>query len=133
MRQVIIHGTTQKEHAKKIIDELPDGGKFEVRIQAYRKPRSTDQNALMWKWFEIIGNDIGDSKKGVHDDLVGQLLGYDERVSRITGEVRKDLKETSALSKAEFSRFLDDVYRWALNDMNIILPLPEDRYADRER
>lgn len=129
MRRIIIHGDVQKMSAKKAIDELPGNGRFEVVIKRHQKPRSVDQNALMWKWLEILGNDLGYSKNEMYDEACRVLLGSETKQSPFTGEEYQRLRTSSGLDKAEFSAFLDDLYRWALNEFNCILPLPEDRYG----
>lgn len=39
----------------------------EVVFRDYAASRSAQQNALMWRWLTIIGNELGESKDAVHE------------------------------------------------------------------
>ena len=129
MRIIVIHTDLQKQTAKKAIDELPLGARFEVRIQKHTKKRSTDQNSLFHKWMQILAEHTGYTAKEMKDIVVMECLGT--RPVSYGGKTVEVLLETSNLNTMEFSQMMDQVYRWALNDLDCLLPLPEDEFNEQ--
>lgn len=46
----------------------------EVIVRPYKADRSALQNALLWKWYTVIGNEQGSSKEEVHTYYKGKFL-----------------------------------------------------------
>ena len=91
---------------------------YEVVIRP--KKRSLDQNALYWKWLEIISNDTGYTKDELHDSFRQHFLGSEFKQS-IFGDVYPELKSTTKLKKKEFTEYLNKVQVYAAQQ-GITLP-----------
>jgi len=72
--KLVIISPEVKARAVAIISALPLDVVHEVIIREYKKDRSAEQNALYWQWLTIIGNELGESKESVHEDMKGRFL-----------------------------------------------------------
>jgi hypothetical protein len=102
---------------------------WEIEIKPYKKNRSLAQNKLMWEWFTVIGNDIGYTEKEMYYLMTDKFLPEIEYTG-LDGEIKKRRQGTSSLKVKEFTVFLEHVDRWAVSEMGIILPCPEDVYFE---
>lgn len=107
---------------------LPNG-RYELSVEKSREPRSLNQNALMWMWFEgmakILTEYTGEiyNKMQIHDHYVAKLLRTPDPLQNGEYVVRS----TSRLTKKEMSDFLDAVQADAATEYGITLPSPGDR------
>ena len=106
----------------KELTTLNDGA-VEITISNYTDSRSINQNRLMWMWFSIIGKHIGYTPQQVKGIMQVKFL-LTEDVIESTGEVVPRVRGTSELDKAEFTEFIDNVYRWSLEFLQLTLPQP---------
>lgn len=90
-----------------------------IRIREKRDARSLEQNSLWWVWCTILAFELGYTK-----DEMSTILKYKflQRTNVIDGKEIITLKSTATLSKDEFNLLLNDVYYWANDTLNIILP-----------
>jgi len=90
-----------------------------IRIREKRDARSMEQNSLWWVWCSILGYELGYLK-----DEMATILKYKflQRTKVVNGKEIITLKSTTTLSKDEFNLLLNDVYFWANDSLNIILP-----------
>ena len=100
-----------------------EGKDIVIKIREVEVGRSIEQNALYWKWVDIISKELG-----YHQQEMNMLIKY-KFLKRETineyGSVTIDLKSTATLTKEEFSKFMNDVLFWANDTFNINLPSNE--------
>lgn len=94
-----------------------------VTIEEKSITRSTQQNALMWKWYTIMGDHFGYTKDEMHEELAARFLGIVERKT-IGGHQIKEPRSTTSLTTKEMGEYLDMIHALALQQ-GITLPQPE--------
>ena len=102
-------------------------GQYTVTITKAKEPRSLDQNALMWMWFDCISRETGTPQQDVHDYYCSKFL---RRQIDWNGTSRTIVEGTSKLSKDRMTNFLDQVQADAKTEFGITLPLPEDKFFE---
>jgi len=90
-----------------------------VIISERKETRRTQQNSLLWKWYSVIGDELGYTRDEIHDLLRYKILGMESK--EIAGEAIETLPSTTKLSVGEFSEYMEQVSRFAAS-MNIRLP-----------
>lgn len=111
-------------------------GEYIVSIKRKTKPRTLNQNALMWKWFhcvgacfrEYTGDERWTTKEGVqfiHDLYCSKFL---VKTINVNGKEEKVVRGTSSLNTMEMHNFMEAVKVDAAGELGLILPLPEDDY-----
>jgi len=73
-KRIIITSEELKEQAVFIIRKLPTNEAFVVDIKKRSKIRSIEQNALYWKWIEIISSELGYKKEDFHYIMKKEFL-----------------------------------------------------------
>ena len=104
---------------------LLKNGRYTVTIVPEKKPRSLDQNNLMWLWFTCISNETGTPVQTVHDYYCSKFL---RTIINWNGTNRTVVEGTSRLSKDRMVEFMNNVQADALTEFGIKLPLPEDQH-----
>lgn len=103
---------------------LPLRGQIvEVTIAKARKKRSDNQNAYYWgvvlaRIADYSGYRGKDELEGLHEELKRMFLPKFGRMN-IT-------RSTSALSTIEFNNYIEDVKRWAVQELGIYIPDPNE-------
>lgn len=111
-------------------------GEYTLTIKRKEKPRSLNQNALMWQWFRCIGAcfreytgeeywSSADGVQDIHDIYCKKFLN--KQVS-INGKIETIYRGTSKLNSLEMTNFMESVKVDVNSEFGIILPLPEDQY-----
>lgn len=114
-----------------------EGSQWDVEIKPHKKQRTHRQNSLMWKWYTIIGNELGYEKDEIHDVLREKFLPV--QYVEIMGIQKKILTSTSSpdFTTAMEAEYLEKMDRFAAQDLGILLPHPEDdaytQWAERAR
>lgn len=103
-------------------------GKYTVTITKFKEPRSLDQNALMWMWFDCISREVGTPIQDVHDYYCSKFL---RKQIDWNGTGRTIVEGTSKLTKDRMTEFLNNVQADTLSELGIRLPLPEDQYFEQ--
>lgn len=103
---------------------------YEVIIRPYKRNRSAAQNRLLHMWLGIIAKDTGYSVNDLRYELSKALLEPRTYTDKITGEIKRRVPSTTELKVDEFSRFLDDIDRFANQEMSIRLPRPDDMWLE---
>jgi len=127
---IIIHNPYQKQAARNVIDQLPEDGSMMVKITKVTRRRTIEQNALLHKWIGIIAEHVGYTPKEMKDALKFELLQM-EQYRDVRGRVQYKLPETSNMSTAELSAFMNEIERWAAQMLSIQLPHPGDRIDEQ--
>ena len=102
-------------------------GRYTVTITKFREPRSLDQNALMWMWYDCISRETGTPMQDVHDYYCAKFL---RKQIDWNGTNRTIVEGTSKLTKDRMTEFLNNVQADAISEFGIRLPLPEDKYFE---
>ena len=85
--------------------------------------RSVNQNALLWMWYEVIGDYCGMSPEETHTVFKGL---YAPRSNVKVGKKSYSIpRSTTTFTKGEMVEYMFHVEKEA-NQMGIILPHPED-------
>ena len=107
---------------------LCPNGKWVLKLERKREPRSTSQNALMWMWFECIAEETGQDRQTVHDYYCTQYL---VRNTEFNGKAARVVMGTSGLDRETMTWFLNQVQADAASELGIVLPTPDDmRFGD---
>ena len=114
-----------KQNAIKAIQGLE--GVWDIRIEKYKKDRTTSQNKLMWLWLGIISNDTGESPENLHNIFKLRFLGTEKIQSM--GYSIEIPKSTTKLTTQEFTDYLDKIEGLALS-IDIRLPHPDELYRE---
>ena len=103
-----------------------EGKDIVIKIWEVEVGRSIEQNALYWKWVDIISKELG-----YHQQEMNMLIKYKflkKETINEHGSVTIDLKSTATLTKEEFSKLMNDVLFWANDTFNINLPSNDWRW-----
>lgn len=105
------------------------GYEVDVVIKRVVAGRTGQQNkAVIGFWMSVILEEIGyhpNDREYIYNQIKIGMGFMEERVNRITGEVRKVPKQTRNLKKDEYSKFMDDFSDYIRHNFNIDLPPPE--------
>ena len=144
MNQKITITTDQhKARAKMIIDALPIEETHQVVIRPYKRNRSAEQNAYMWKLETIIGDELGLTKDAMHEVHKQEFLvpifvrddpGYADMYYSVdvTPEPHKTALKRWVINKtsttqanvAQMSEFIDSIKQQA-SELGIRFPAME--------
>ena len=97
-----------------------------VEMKPNTMSRSTKQNALYWKWLDVL-TETGNSVGALHQYLAQEYLS--PVAEDIQGETVLVIKSTTTLTVKEFAAYLENVQQFA-DDLGCILPRPEDLYLE---
>ena len=120
-QRVIIREERQRQHAIDRITALNIETVWDVSIKPYKKNRSLEQNALMWKWNTIIGNELGYTKDEIHETFMRKFL---PPVTVNTLDGPAEVYSTKPLKVKEMAEYLNHIERFAA-EYAIVLPLPD--------
>jgi len=84
-----------------------EGQQVEVVVRKAVSKRTIDQNALLWKYYELIADETGDDVDSIHEFLKRKLLPP-QFIKTKWGEA-KIPASTTTLSTIEFSQYLDRI------------------------
>ena len=100
-----------------------EGKEVEIRIRERKNKRTNEQNSLYWKWIEVISKSLGYTREEMHELIKYKFLKRSTIKKNGVEEVK--LKSTTTLTVNEFSQFMNDIYFWSNNTLNISLPTYE--------
>lgn len=115
-----------KVAVKKYIDKLPDNKVFSVKIITKRQKRTVGQNRLLWLWIGCISDETGYNRYDLHDFFKQRFLHGVKRI--ILDEPIVISPTTKMLDTKGFADYLERIRQFALTDLGIILPNPEDEH-----
>jgi hypothetical protein len=84
-------------------------GYVSIEIKAAEKVRSPQQNAYYRVIVRVLGKELGYTQDEMHKVLKDKY----------------ELESTKGLSVQEFGEYIDQVIRWAVTEMGIVLPDPK--------
>lgn len=129
MIDIILRSPEQKVWAKGQIDALDLTKPWVLTLRRHTKKRSTSQNSLLHKWLDIIADETGNSPEDVKEAMKEEFLGMVE--VDVGGRPYMVRKHTSSLTTEEMTTFLNQIYAFAAQDLDIRLPVPEDAHIRR--
>lgn len=107
-----------------ILKQLKGG--YAIQIKKHRENRSLAFNRYYWSVvIPYIAMEIGYTKEEMHDVLRRMFLSY-EKKNDITQSVEVFLLSTSKLDNVEFNEYVEKVRAFALEQLNIYVPLPNE-------
>lgn len=128
------------ERLRKEVVQAFNGSHIEVEFKRKRKRRSNAQNRYYWSVVipEImramieLGNDAlqyGNKKhhEAIHEFLKYNILDNGEDIVLADGVVKKLPPSTTTTTTTEFVEYLDKVHRWAVENLNIEIPQPNEQ------
>lgn len=99
------------------ISDFNDGEEVLVELSS---KRSLSQNRIFHLWIKCIASEVGESFEVVRMWMICKHFGCEEK--EIEGKLYNIPCSTSRLSKQEFTESLQNMYIWALEDLNMTLP-----------
>lgn len=115
---------------KEDLKAFKDGARVNIIIETYSPKRSLAQNSLFHIWNKILAEEVGidveEMKQLLKDKFLREAIKdrHGNYVIDENGELQFKTRDTSGLSKEEMSIFMDKVFRWALDFLNVTLPQP---------
>ena len=102
------------EHIKSL-----DGKFIQLVVRRYRTNRSNNQNKYYWGVvIKILGDELGYMPDEMHNALRWKFLRKGGKLETV--------KSTSSLTTIEFEEYLELIRIWALRDLEIAIPLPNE-------
>ena len=120
-QRIIIREERQRQHAIERVQALNISTVWDISIKPYKKNRSLEQNALMWKLYGILGSELGYTPDEMHEALMRINL-MPNIVDTIDGPV--EVYSTKKLKVKPMAEYLDSIYRFAA-EHGIKLPMPD--------
>ena len=126
MSKINIISEESRASAIGLLQSLNLEHKWAVTIEKRKDKRSLDQNALLHRWFDIIGNELGDDPRSVKQDFKQMFAPRVRRSSHVTGGTKDDPMDTSDMDVTQFRDFMDRVDRFCASELGIVLPATHD-------
>jgi len=102
------------EHIKSL-----DGKFIQLVVRRYRTNRSNNQNRYYFGIvIKILGDELGYMPDEMHEALKWKFLRKGGKLETV--------KSTSSLTTIEFEQYLELIRIWALRDLEINIPLPNE-------
>lgn len=99
-------------------------GKYNIKIERPKKPRSLQENNYYHGVVvKMIADEVGDLPTEVHEDLKNLFLKH-ECVNRLTQEPEIRVRSTTELSTVEMEEYIEMCRVWAYNFLQLTIPLP---------
>ncbi len=114
----------RKQNAIDHISKLPEGDKWEVVIQEYKKKRTLAQNRLMFMWLPFLAEHFEYTVDQMHEELKYAFIGEEAWTNR-KGVSRVRPISTTTLKVKEMAEYLTKIEVLA-NANDIKLPIPFD-------
>lgn len=103
-----------------------EGKECEVVVQDVKKGRSSQQNRYMWGVvYKMIAEEVGDTTQNIHMQLCAMLAPP----KVVSNGIMKDVVvqgHTSYMSTVELEDYLVSVRVWALDFLQLSIPLPNE-------
>jgi len=112
-----------------VVESLPidNSHPYVVEIKQRATKRSLDQNALLWKWYDVIRQHVGDttgehySAEQLHEWFKAKFLP--SRVVSVAGESVRCRATTTKLTVAEMHDYMEMIDRYCADRLHLLLPV----------
>ena len=131
MKRIFAKGTTPEQLANaaiRMVQGLSPGKTWAIEVTEWKKPRTNQQNAFLWGVaYPAILEGGGEALAGwtrddLHEYFLGECFGW-ETLEGFGRKRMRPLKRSSALTKQEFSEYLNFLEGRCM-DMGITIPEP---------
>ena len=101
-----------------------------VSVEQQKSRRSLDQNALLWKWYDVIRQHMGDttgewySAEQVHEYFKAKFLP--SRVVDMGDGPIRCRATTTKLSVEDMHKYMEKIDRYCADRLHLILPVRGD-------
>jgi len=134
-RHIIPKGNLSHEHKIKVcveIGDLDENRAHLVQVSQYRRKRSIEQNAFLHAVpLKLICEHTGYEIDDMKTYLLGKAFGWIEY--EMMGERRKrPAKRSSELNTEQFSFLMEFCEMWAAQELNLIIPRPNEYLLDED-
>lgn len=118
----IFYGTIEKgtfkldnqDRFKKYLSSLK--GRVQLTVRPARKKRSSQQNKFYWGVvIKLIAEELGYDSDELHEALKWKFL-------KVNNPKLPTVRSTAKLSTVEFMDYIDQIVRFASQELNIIIP-----------
>jgi len=117
------------------LKDFPDGARIWVELESYYRKRTLSQNNLLHFYCDEIAQETGMEMLAVKEQMAKKYLTVevvDKNCNVVadpeTGEVMTRVKSTSELDTVEFASFVDKIWLWANDFLNLQLPQPDPNH-----
>ena len=131
MKRIFAKGTTPEQLANaaiRMVQGLSPDKTWAIEVTEWKKPRTNQQNAFLWGVaYPAILEGGGEALAGwtrddLHEYFLGECFGW-ETLEGFGRKRMRPLKRSSALTKQEFSEYLNFLENRCM-DMGITIPEP---------
>lgn len=131
MKRIFAKGTTPEQLANaaiRMVQGLSSDKTWAIEVTEWKKPRTNQQNAFLWGVaYPAILEGGGEALAGwtrddLHEYFLGECFGW-ETLEGFGRKRMRPLKRSSALTKQEFSEYLNFLEGRCM-DMGITIPEP---------
>ena len=131
MKRIFAKGTTPEQLANaaiRMVQGLSPDKTWAIEVTEWKKPRTNQQNSFLWGvCYPCILEGGGEALAGwtrddLHEYFLGECFGW-EMLEGFGRKRMRPLKRSSALTKQEFSEYLNFLEGRCM-DMGIVIPEP---------
>jgi len=131
VKRIFAKGTTSEQLANaaiRMVQGLSPDKTWAIEVTEWKKPRTNQQNAFLWGVaYPAILEGGGEALAGwtrddLHEYFLGECFGW-ETLEGFGRKRMRPLKRSSALTKQEFSEYLNFLEGRCM-DMGIVIPEP---------
>lgn len=128
MTKLVLRNSHVVDRAVQILRSLSHEPPMEVVIRPHKSKRTLSQNALYWKWLDIIRLHIADSigqiysGEDLHEWFKAKFLPT--RLIGINGEDMPITSSTTKLNTAEMSEYMECIDHFCVTQLHLFLPQP---------
>jgi len=115
-----LHKEQIRKNAIDYINGLDLSSPWTIEIKKGR--RSLNQNDLWHKWIDIMADHSGDTPENMKTAVKREILGMQELVSPLTGEIYYVDYETHKMTKDQFSKLMTQTIVLASEYYGLSLP-----------
>ena len=131
---IVVSDDRTRMRAIRVLQNIDASKPWEITVQRKRKRRTLNQNALMWKWINEVADAVaqhtGHDADDIHEFFKAKFLPVAGRkVVEIDGET-VERRTTTALDTADMGRYMDAIYAFVVNELGVLLPVPEEYGRD---
>lgn len=130
----IITNDIHKENATLAVMRIkPDKDKpLVVTIEQKADWKSREQEKLFHKLVSMFAEEMGCQAGDLKQAIKVCVIGYEQTINPLTGEVQEFLKSSAKYTKKEYTSLIDYTYQ-AAAERGIVLPVPDELYASYSR
>lgn len=120
----VIQSEQERQRAMKALSGIDTKHLWRMSLKRVTRTRTVRQNRLLYLWATVIARETGNDVA----DVVAAVKRMFLPVRRVDVGAMSFAAEshTSTLDTVEFTKLLDQIHAWALTDLGISLPQPDE-------